>query len=977
MHPLALSLLLSLVGAALALATGSRFGFRTGWLLLPVPSLIFALLLGLAMGHPAGDRVLVAWEWVPSLGIRPSFLVDGLSLFFGLVVSGMGVLVTWYAACYLDHHYSRHGRFYAYLMLFMGSMLGVVFAGNLMWLLVCWELTSLFSFLLIGFLHEEEEARRGARMAILTTGLGGLLLLAGIVLLGLDAGTYELSQILATPWEATAGTRAQTAMVLLLLGAFAKSAQFPFQFWLPKAMAAPTPVSAYLHSATMVKLGVFLIARMYPALHLDPWWTSLLIVIGFGTYLYGAFSAFLSHQLKAILAWSTVSQLGYLTGFYGMGSAEGVQWDLLHIFNHVLYKGSLFMIVGIILHATGASDLRQISGLWKRLPGLGVITLVAVAAMAGVPGTTGFISKEYLLKCKFDYWYEGEFLNWFPLICVILGSIVKVAFSVRLFSHLFLDRNLPHPASRDPADPWHQPGWLIQVPPALLVAASLVFGLMPWWMSDWFRAWHTPGLHQVIPPEYSLKIWHGVTREFLMSGAIVLAGLALYWFAQIHRWNWAGPPGWMQFDRAFERFVDALPYTARSIGQAVLAERPLAYLPIVAVVFAAAVLWQFAPLSGDTIRGWLILHAAGFDPVHAGLCAFAAAAAAGVILARKWTTQLVLLSVIGFLVTFYFVYMRAPDLALTQILVESATLVLVLLLLARFPVAAQRGEETSRRSLARNWLALLIAGAVGTTVTLLLLGAMSLRHPDRAGGYYLSQSLPQAQGTNAVNTILVDFRGFDTLLEITVLLIATLGCLGLITRKRVFTTPPPQLRPTGGVRLHRSLIFRAMALGIFVIGNLFAIYLLLRGHNQPGGGFIAGVCSAITLYLLAFATSPDTVRHILRMDPLRMAVVGLLLAIGAGLVGMLRGLPFLTHLHLKFKEVPLVGSLSLGTPLLFDIGVYLVVVGVCAKLVLTLWHSTLRMHRPVRASARLYAAPWEEPIEEHPQSAAPPPSSAP
>lgn len=764
-----------LAGAVLAPALGRRLGARTGWPALLAPVLACAAIAWLAVNFTPGSRTVVEWPWIPTLGLNLTFVVDGLALFFGLVVSGMGVLVVFYSVHYLDDHYRDHGRFYCYLLLFMGAMLGTVFAGNLLLLLVCWELTGVASFLLIGFLHEKGASRDGARMALLVTGGTGLAMLAGIVLLGQAAGTYELALLLDGGLPDGAPGLVGAAFVLIALGALGKSAQFPFHFWLPSAMAAPTPVSAYLHSATMVKLGVFLIARIFPVFREAELWTPLLVTVCFGTMALGALLALLSHDLKAILAYSTVSQLGFLIGYYGMASPQGAQADFLHIANHVLYKGCLFMMAGIVDHSTGTRDLRELGGLGRRLPLLAGITAVAAAAMAGLPGTLGFISKEYMLKEKFDYWEGVAVLNWYPLVLVVLASVLKVAFSIRLVRGVF-----GGPARPELEKNFHAPGLAIQLPPLLLAAGCLGFGLFPAALGAALDVLHTPGLHH--PEHVHFAIWHGVSREFIISTLIVLAGAGVYAVLQIERWRWAQVPAWLRFDAAFEAAAGWLPRGAKGLGRALRFDRPFDYLAI-ALGFTVlliggywwserAALWPGLPAAGD------------FEPLRTFVVALIAVAVGMVMHLRRWTSQLIAVSIVGFLLTFYYVLFRAPDLAMTQILVESATLLLVLLLLSRFPRSAELSEATRAFSWRRQALNAVISAGLGGLATLGALMAMKHKHAAPAGMHYLENTVPLAHGTNAVNTILVDFRGFDTLLEITVLVIACLGALGLLMRYR-------------------------------------------------------------------------------------------------------------------------------------------------------------------------------------------------
>ncbi len=772
---LLIAIFLPFLAVPIMALAGKRLGARTGWLALAVPVIVAGLLAWTATGTQAFDRQVVEVSWVPSLGLNLTFVIDGLSLFFGLVVSGMGGLVTFYAANYLDSHYQHHGRFYAYLLLFMGAMLGTVFAGNLLLLFVFWELTGISSFLLIGFLHDKGESRDGARMALLVTGGTGLALLAGVAIVGELAGTYEVAALADGALKGAPSGLVTAAFVLIAIGALGKSAQFPFHFWLPNAMAAPTPVSAYLHSATMVKLGVFLVARIFPMFREVEWWSPLLVSLCFGTMALAALLALMSHDLKAILAFSTVSQLGFLIGFYGMSPPLGAQGDLLHIASHVFYKGCLFMVVGIVDHSTGVRDVRKLGGLRTRMPLLALITLIAAASMAGLPGTLGFISKEYMLKEKFDYWEGPALLNWYPLIMVVFASVLKVAFSARLVWGVFGGKTPPEVVKH-----FHAPGFLLQLPPLLLAAACLIFGLFPNALGAGLSFLQTTGLHDAESLHFS--IWHGVTREFTMSVLIVLAGLGVFALFQIERWRWAAIPSWLRFDVAFESGVAWLPKGAKQLGRVLRFDHAFDYLGI-AIGFMVIVLggyWWTHRI--ELWPGWP--DAESFAPLRTFVVVLIGVAVAMIITMRSWASQLIAVSIVGFLVTFYYVLFRAPDLAMTQILVESATLLLVLLLLARFPRASEESEIGRSFSPSRQVVNIGISVGVGLLTTLGALMAMQHKETRVAGEYYLENTVALAHGTNTVNTVLVDFRGFDTLMEASVLVIACLGVLGLVMRYR-------------------------------------------------------------------------------------------------------------------------------------------------------------------------------------------------
>lgn len=770
-----------LVAALVFALAGGRLGRAANVLGPLVPVGALAGLMQLLPALPGGPQVVRLGAWVPQLEIYGDFLVDGLSLFYALVVAGVGVLIFFYASFYFGAgDAGRLARFYACLSLFMGAMLGTVLSNNLLVMFVFWELTGIASFLLIGFDHHKESSRAGARMALLITMATGLCLLAGGVMAGFAFGTFDLlAMVRGEPVPGVLpGWWMAVALVLVMLGAFGKSAQIPFQFWLPNAMAAPTPVSAYLHSATMVKLGVFLAARFYPVFAAEALWVPLLAGISLSTMLLGAWLAFRSTDLKAILAWTTVSALGFFIGFYGLGAVNGLRFDYVHIANHVIYKACLFMIVGIVDHALHVRDIRELGGLRQRLPLLTVAMALACAALAGIPGTFGFISKELILADLIEAWAAGGTWARLPLLMFVATSIFSVAIAARLFFHVFWR---PEPAGL--GEHFHHPGLWIQVPPLLLAVATLVFGCAPMLPGGFLEALREASPHGAAGGKMSL--WHGFTPELGVSVAVMVLGAGLYLWKQ--RMGWPDRiPAVLRWDDVFERGVYGLPKAAHGLSRFLRADRPLDYLPILlgfVLVACAAVFFSDvgAPLREAWMSGWR-----DADPIRLRIFAAAlmAVGAVLVVLKRGWIAQLIALSMVGLMTTFYYVLYRAPDLALTQILVESATLLGVLLLLSRFPRNAEWGEQTRLPGGVRRGLNLAIALGMGVLTASLVALAMALRHDEPIGPLFLETTVPLAKGTNAVNTILVDFRGFDTLGEITVLLIAVLGAAGLLMRRR-------------------------------------------------------------------------------------------------------------------------------------------------------------------------------------------------
>jgi len=955
---LLLLFLAPLLLAPLLPAASRWLGAKVGWLALLAPLVSFGAVVAMHL-VPADARAAVAWDWLPSLGVTLTFQPDGLALFFGTVVTGVGALVTFYAACYLDSSYRDHGKFYCYLLLFMGAMLLTVFSTNLLVLFIAWELTGLTSFLLIGFLHEKEESQRGARMALLTTALTGLALLAGVVLLQQVFGTFELSGMVGQPVPAGKEGLLLAAFLCCFVGIAGKSAQFPFHYWLPNAMAAPTPVSAYLHSATMVKLGVFLCARLLPVFNGLEAWTPVLTGVGFGTLLLGAGFALLSHDLKGVLAYTTVAQLGLLIGYYGLFTrGVAVTWDYLHIMNHVFYKACLFMVVGIVDHAAGTRDQRALGGLFRALPLTGIAALLGVAALVGLPPTTGFLSKELLLKSAFEFRAASPgALGLWVVGAIVLASVLKVAIGARLLHRVFFGE-MPAEVRAH----FHAPSVALQLPPLLLAFAALAGGVWAGAFGQWTLSYGVSGSHALTAGE--LHLWHGLTPEFLTSVGIVASGLVLYLVGKNH-WAAASIPRALRFDAGFERGTEGVPYAARRINQLLGFERPTV------VLFTTVGFILVAVASGLVLtrEGWSGLSAQ-WEPwprdrqgiVRWGVVLVVSGAALAAVLWRNPIRQLLALSVVGVGVTAFYVLYRAPDLALTQLLVETITLLLVLLVVLR--LRRDGADREPLAPLARTQGALRLALSVGFGL-LLGGGVLFFQQPRTeawAGNFYLQHSVNLAKGTNAVNTVVIDFRGWDTLLEIAVLLIASLGVLGLLARRRSLRPRPPAEPAQDFFPVPRDLILRAVAFGGFVPLNLFALFLFFRGHNLPGGGFIAGLVTALSLLLLVFAVGVHGVRRLLRFNPMTLAVAGVGLALAVTVLPALQGLPVLHHLH------HYLGSFYAGTPVLFDLGVFCTVVGVSLKLILPLMKSVHGLPAFVQEEEGAFMSTLDEPIDLDPQA---------
>jgi len=896
-----------------------------------VALLVSALVLALAPAVFAGQVPRFSVDWLPALGLDFGLRLDGLAWLFALLIGAIGALVVLYAAWYLDPDdpASPPRRFFVFLLLFMGAMLGVVLADNLILLVVFWELTSLSSFLLIGYWHGRSEAREGARMALAITGGGGLCLLAGVLLVGHIVGSFELDAVLAAGDTIRAHPLYVTALVLVLLGAFTKSAQFPFHFWLPHAMAAPTPVSAYLHSATMVKAGVFLLARLYPALGGSEPWFWIVSLTGLATLLVGAYIAIFKHDLKGLLAYSTISHLGLITLLFGLSEPLAVVAGVFHIINHATFKAGLFMSAGIIDHETGSRDMRQLNGLFKYMPFTATLGMVAAAAMAGVPLLNGFLSKEMFFAETVAKQSHG-FMEWLLPAGATLAGLFSVAYSMRFIHDTFFNGE-PVGLDRTP----HEAPFFMRLPVLLLVLACIAVGLAPAWVAGPTLAVAAQAaLHGAPLPPYTLALWHGLNLPLLMSTIAVAGGVALYFglqrFVNLHRL--VRLPGWIASGgrELFVALVEGGVALARALTHALQNGRLQRYLLLLVLMALAAGLAPFTPWFGSAAPARAApLHLEGLDLGVAALGLIGIAATIGTVLAhRRRLLALVLMGATGLVVCLAFVGLSAPDLALTQLLVEMVSVVLMMLALHWLP--AQGAPEPGRW---RRWRDAVVAIAVGLGVA--ALAWMVLTRPgDSISGYFLETTRALGGGANAVNVIIVDYRGFDTLGEITVMAIAALVVHALVSG----FVPPAATAVSAAAAAdgeRHPLILQLVSRLVLPFALLVSIHLFLRGHNLPGGGFIAGLVLAIGLVLMQVAHGERWMAARAGQDYRAWIGAGLVVAAATGMASWLFGAPFLTSTY-DYPWLPGVGGVPLASASAFDLGVYLVVVGATMVMLLAI-----------------------------------------
>jgi multicomponent K+:H+ antiporter subunit A len=900
---------LPMVGILLPLLAGRQHRNSIAWLAAVPPALALLILFQFTESVFVGVELRFELPWVPLLGLTLSLHLDGLAYLFSLLILGIGLLIILYARYYLSER-DNMGIFYTYLLFFMSAMLGIVLSANLIQLWLFWELTSISSFLLIGFWSHRTEARKGARMALTVTGAGGLALLGALLLIGEVVGSHDLRTVLAHGEQLRSNALYPAILTLFLLGAFTKSAQFPFQFWLPHAMAAPTPVSAYLHSATMVKAGVFLLARFYPALAGTEAWFIAVSLTGMITLLVGAYTALFKHDLKGLLAYSTVSHLGLITLLFGLGSDLAAVAGVFHIINHAVFKASLFMAAGIIDHESGTRDMRQLNGLWNYMPYTATLAMVAAASMAGVPLLNGFLSKEMLFAETLNQETLGALSWWIPLL-VTAGGALAVAYSLRFMHDVFFNGE-PIDLPRTP----HEPPRYMRVPVEILVVLCLLVGIFPQLMVGELLAAGSRAVLGHALPEYSLAIWHGFNPALLMSILAIIGGSVLY-LNRRHLFYFRG-----QFVERDAKLVfeGAVQWLLRCCGRWYgwldngSLQRSMLLLLLLALTLSAGPLFTL----GNTIGSRPQL------PLNWVVAFCAALLIAGTFITLWWIHRrlaaLIALSIVGLIVSIAFAYFSAPDLALTQLSVEVVTILLFLLALFFLPQKSPVIDSAFSIIVRDLSIAALFGSVIGT-----LCYALLTRPLDTISGYFLDQSKPGGGGANVVNVILVDFRGFDTLGEITVLGIAALGIYKLLVGMRVYM-PARDSRGRRWSNDRHPLLLALVSQSLLPLALLVSAYIFVRGHNLPGGGFIAGLITAIALIQQYVAHGVVWMKERLPINCLHLIGFGLLTATLSGLGSWAFERNFLTTWFDHFHW-PLVGEFELASAMIFDFGVYLTVIG--------------------------------------------------
>jgi multicomponent K+:H+ antiporter subunit A len=965
-------LLLSLVlapfaGSLVAICIPSHKGTVSAWWSGAIALFCLATSAGLYPAIANGEPLKYEIAWLPELGLNFTLRMDGFAWMFASLVTAIGLLVVVYARYYMSAS-DPVPRFFSLFLAFLGAMLGVVLSGNLVLLAIFWELTSIISFLLIGYWYHNAAARDGARMALTVTGTGGLCMFVGLMLIGHVVGSYDLDVVLASGNVIREHPLYTTILVLILLGALTKSAQFPFHFWLPHAMAAPTPVSAFLHSATLVKAGVFLLIRLWPVMAGTDAWFWIVGLAGLSTLLLGAYFAIFQQDLKGLLAYSTISHLGLITVLLSLGSPLAAVAAIFHTINHATFKASLFMAAGIIDHETGTRDMRRLSGLFRFMPFTATLAMVASASMAGVPLLNGFLSKEMFFAEAIET-HRYNLLDTVTPYVATLASMFAVTYSLRFIHSVFFG---PPPVDL-PKSPHEPPHWM-RAPIEFLVLACLVVGIVPSYTIGPFLHTAVQSVLGPATPNYSLAVWHGWNLPLFMSLIALAGGVALFLIMKNYlATSIEGPPLFRRLEgqRIFERVLVTLSWKwARSIEMRAGTRRLQPQMRVLVLVALAAgaiplLLRGFSPAE---------IVVRSIDPVLGLLWLIGIICAIGAAYQAKFhrLASLVLLGGAGLATCLTFVWLSAPDLAVTQLLVEIVTTVLILLGLRWLPKRIEQHDEQEimtfpvRMRRLRDFALAILCG-IGMMLISYTLMTKSL--PETISSYFLERAYSEGGGTNVVNVILVDFRGFDTLGEIAVLCIVALTVFALLLRFRPATesleTPEQQRvqnafddkhpdRAKGDSIAEYLFVPSVIMRWMFPAIGLFAAFLFFRGHDLPGGGFAAGITMSIAFILQYMAGGTRWVEERLRIHPLRWMSIGLIVATATGLGSWLFGYPFLTS-HAQYADLPIIGKVPLASAILFDLGVFSLVLGATVLILIALAHQSVRAPRAQARAARAAA----------------------
>ncbi|AFA71892.1 putative monovalent cation/H+ antiporter subunit A [Gordonia polyisoprenivorans VH2] len=876
-------------------------------------------------------------QWVPSLHMNIVMRMDSLAAILSVLILGVGTLVLCYCAHYFDDARPRVAVFGGEMVAFAAAMFGLVTSDNMLVLYIFWELTTVLSFMLVGYYRIRATSRRSATQALLVTTLGGLAMLVGIIMLGERTGSYLLSDLLAHP--PAAGVYVEVAVVLLLVGALSKSAIVPFHFWLPGAMAAPTPVSAYLHAAAMVKAGIYLIGRLAPAFAPLPSWQIMVIGLGSFTMLLGGWRSMRELDLKLVLAFGTVSQLGFMAVLMGMGDANVAMAGLAMLVAHALFKASLFMVVGIIDHATGTRDIRKLARLGHRLPVLAAIAAVAGASMAGLPFTLGFVGKETAFG---TVWETGSLQPWQAEtvdIVLLVGSVITFAYTCRFLWGAF-GRKVRRLPTRAVAK-MHPPSPMFLLSPLLLAALGVIAGFWSGWLGHWFEP-YAESLPAYGHELEHLAMWHGFGLPVVFSVIVVLGGAVLFLVLRRLRDVVFGSRPLINADRIY----DATLRGADTLSLLLTRNTQRGSLPVTQGVILSTMI--ILPTVMLFLGNRNTLEPNGFDSMTQAVIAviMAAAALATVILRNRLAATLVV-GVTGYGCGMLFALYGAPDLALTQFLVETLTLVIFVLVLRKLPAEPEPRHATGFKPLRAA-----IGLALGVSIVAIGMFAAAARSAQP-----VSISIPEVaykfgHGANAVNVLLVDTRAWDTLGEVSVLIVAATGVASMVFRNRRFGAAPrvadaarhfgittdddddpiPPDRTTWllGSEFrdprHRSMVLEATTRLIFPTMVVLSVYFFYAGHNSPGGGFAGGLTMGLALVLRYLAGGRYELGEALPVEPGTFLGAGLLISASTAVTSMFLGAPALSSAVFQIT-VPVLGDIKFVTALFFDLGIYLIVIG--------------------------------------------------
>ncbi|MBO0915361.1 Na+/H+ antiporter subunit A [Streptomyces laculatispora] len=925
--------------AACALPLVRRLGTRAFVVLALPPAATTCWALAQWDTVAAGSSVTWSWNWIPAYDVSLGLRLDALAELMVLLAAGVGTLVLLYCASYFTDDTPQLAGFAGNLLAFAGAMLALVLTDDLISLYVFWELTTVFSYLLIGYNSEHRHSRRSALQALTVTTFGGLAMLIGFLIIGQAADTYRISAILADPPRT--GVAVSVAVVLILCGALSKSAIWPFSLWLPNAMAAPTPVSAYLHAAAMVKAGVYLVARLAPGFADVPVWRPVVMVLGAATMLLGGWRALRLNDLKLVLAYGTVSQLGFLTLLAGVGSRDAALAAAVMILGHALFKAPLFLVTGIVDHAAGTRDLRRLSGVGRALPHVCAVAVIAAASMAALPPLLGFAAKE----AAFDALLHGDTADRWALGITVAGSMLTVAYTVRFVWGAFLRK----PGVTD--TPVHRVGWAFLAPPALLAACGLVLGPGVGWTDRLLSAY--ADTFPVPAHPYHLALWHGFGTAVLLSAVALAGGAALFaWRGEVTRLS--RRIAWPTADNVFGHLLLGLERLSLQITGFVQRGSLSVYLATTLLVMLGG---QLAVLAAD--RPWQGAAAPRLwdVPLQGAVAVLTCAAALLCLTVRRRMKAVVLAGLTGYGTALLFVVQGGPDLALTQFCVETVSMIVFVLVLRRMPVHFQESVSSWRRA-----VRIPVALAAAATLSVVVWVAAAARTAKPAGAAMVEETAHHGL-KDVVATILVDLRAWDTMGESAVLAAAAIGVTSLIylhrraegaasplerqghtawsvTAARLTGLPqgdeaaPERAWLAAGATLapeHRSVVFEVVARLLFHPVLVLSVYLLFCAENMPGGGFVAGLVAGVALITRYLAGGRFELAEAAPLQPGLFTGLGLFLSTGVALLGLADGT--VLHAWTHRGHLPLIGEYHFGTPVIFDFGVYLLVLGVVLDIV--------------------------------------------